>query len=76
MKKSDLKLTQFSKAELKDKQMNMLLGGQCCGCGCHGTSTNVDNQNANAKHSYGSPEGNTFSCWCWNGNEWTSVPTK
>lgn len=43
-----IKLNQLSKAELNEKEMNRLLGGDnCCLCGCSGPSSSCDNLTAN-----------------------------
>ena len=43
-----IKLNQLNKAELSEKEMNRLLGGDhCCTCGCQGISSSVDNNMAN-----------------------------
>lgn len=43
-----IKLNQLNKAELSERELNRLLGGDgCCICGCRGISTNYDNGNAN-----------------------------
>lgn len=49
MKKlSKIKLSQLNKAELGEREMNRLLGGdRCCLCSCAGPSGPVDNFNAN-----------------------------
>ena len=43
-----IKLDQLNKAELSEKELNRLLGGEnCCLCACAGPSGPVDNFNAN-----------------------------
>jgi natural product precursor len=62
-----LKLNQLSKAELKVKELNNLLGGfDPCGCGCQGTSSNDDNEEANNKYGYDSG-GDSCDCMPWYG---------
>ena len=42
-----IKLDQLNKAELSEKELNRLLGGEnCCLCACAGPSGPVDNFNA------------------------------
>jgi natural product precursor len=47
-----LKLNQISRAEMDEREMNVLLGGDCtsCACGCYVADTYT---NANANNSYG-----------------------
>ena len=43
-----IKLDQLNKAELSEKELNRLLGGEnCCLCACAAASGPVDNFNAN-----------------------------
>lgn len=51
MKKlSKIKLNQLNKAELSEREMNRLLGGEnCCICGCRGSSSNGQNGQANTQ---------------------------
>lgn len=52
-KKSKIKLNQLNKAELSEREMNRLLGGNgCCTCGCRGDSNHNDNGLANAQYGY------------------------
>jgi natural product precursor len=53
-----LKLNQISKAELKNREMNFLMGGDCkqCACGCSVASTHT-NGGANATYGYTYTEG-------------------
>ena len=51
-----IKLDQLNKAELSEKELNRLLGGEnCCLCACAGPSGPVDNFNANVAGSLYSP---------------------
>ena len=49
MKKlSKIKLTKLNEAELSERELNRLLGGEnCCICGCHGSSSTGANHDAN-----------------------------
>jgi len=51
-----LKLNQIGKAELEKREMNFLLGGNCCNCGCayagNGGSSTSDNLYANSDNGY------------------------
>ena len=50
-----LKLAQLSKAELSQRELNRLVGGEkCCICGCH-TNPSVDNHNSNTSKGLESP---------------------
>jgi len=66
-KKIKIKLSQLNKAELSEREMNRLLGGDtCCSCGCFGPSGILDNGRANAVHGY---EPVQEGVWYWiNGN--------
>lgn len=63
-----IKLVQLSRTELRNKEMNHLLGGaedKCCGCG-YGT----DNRNANSSAGYSHSSGSiTGDCWRWVDNK-------
>ncbi|NHB69820.1 rSAM-modified peptide [Bacteroidales bacterium M08MB] len=63
-----LKLNQLSKAELENREMSAIKGGNCCGCGCHyegqpGGSSTTSNRDANYKYGYDSVGGN-IDCRC------------
>ena len=70
MKKlSDLKLNKLGQAQLREREMNCLRGGDSynCGCGCHYEgqqygATTLENQNSNAERSYSSYGGSKY-CW-------------
>ncbi len=48
-----LKLVQLSKAELSQRELNRLIGGdKCCICSCSGPSSSADNHSANTKGGY------------------------
>ena len=64
-----LKLTQLSKADLEKREMQQLVGGNCCGCGCNGPSSNVDNANANWNLGISQSYGGEKLCACW-GDYW------
>lgn len=38
----NLKLNHLSRSELKQKELNYLMGGQSCACTCSGDPTNTD----------------------------------
>lgn len=57
-----LKLNQLNHAEMEDRAMNMLRGGNTCGCGCHTTSAD-SNYNANWDGNKYSPGGNKYCSW-------------
>jgi natural product precursor len=56
-----LKLNQLSKAELNEREMNLIKGG-ACGCGClyanSGGSSTSSNDSANYQSGYTSPGSN------------------
>jgi natural product precursor len=68
-----LKLNQLSKAKLKNREMNSLLGAGtpgCCNCGCGGPSSTGENMRANSKLGYTITEGDsiqgcTYHDGCW-----------
>lgn len=61
MKLGRLKLNALSEASLKDKDMNVLKGGNCCNCSCYwadrGGSSIEDNTNANYSNDTESKDG-------------------
>ena len=66
MKLKALKLNTVSKAELRNREMNKLLGGSsCCVCGCNyehsGGSSQVTNGNANHRGGLWSPGGGSYA---------------
>ena len=65
-KLSKIKLTQLCKAELENKQMSRLLGGDCCSCTCWGSSSTGMNNYFNTEAGYSqSGDGNGHcSCCC------------
>lgn len=57
MKIKRFKLNALSGEQLRQKEMNAIIGGDTCGCGClyagrSGGSSTADNQNANYKKGY------------------------
>ena len=53
MKLKNLKLAQLSKAELSQRELNRLIGGEkCCICNCSGSSSSFDTHGANTKGGY------------------------
>jgi natural product precursor len=66
-----LKLNQIERVALKEREMNTLLGGECCGCGCHGPSSNRDNAYANWGAGYSQSQGGEQHCACWGETEWS-----
>ena len=42
-----LKLTSLSAANLAEREMNRIRGGNNCGCGCNGSSSKADNYSDN-----------------------------
>jgi natural product precursor len=71
MKKiKSLKLNQIEKISLEEREMNTLLGGECCGCGCHGPSSLEDNRNANWYAGYSQSQGGNVYCACWGDSEY------
>jgi natural product precursor len=54
--KSKLKLTQLSKAELEERQMNVLRGGtdndSTCNCNCKSNATLTSTRSANSVYGY------------------------
>ena len=52
MKLQKLKLTQLNNVELRQDEMEHLIGATSCGCACKGPSTTIDNANANWKQEY------------------------
>ncbi|MDR0835307.1 MAG: TIGR04149 family rSAM-modified RiPP [Tannerella sp.] len=74
MKKlSMLKLNQLSKAELEKREMNLLMGGECCGCGCNGSSSTSANYTANYYAGYSQSDGGNKVCANWGDS--SSSPT-
>ncbi|MDR2534214.1 MAG: TIGR04149 family rSAM-modified RiPP [Tannerellaceae bacterium] len=69
---SKLKLNIVSKAELEKREMNLLVGGECCGCGCNGSSSTDSNAHANYEHGYSELYGGAKWCWIHGGTSWTS----
>ena len=69
-----LKLNQISKAELAQREMSFLLGGDCqqCACGCSGSNT-YDNGGANSQNGYtysaGWGEGGNDICACYGNSQ-------
>ena len=57
-----LKLNQLNDAEMEDRAMNMLRGGNTCGCGCNAASTDT-NYSANWDGNKYSPGGNIHCSW-------------
>jgi natural product precursor len=57
-----LKLNQIERVALKEREMNTLLGGECCGCGCHGPSSTNDNYTANYYAGYSQSRGGNIVC--------------
>lgn len=65
---SKLKLCSLSEANLKEKEMNVLMGGECsCGCGClyanNGGSSTGENMIANSQNGLNSSSYNDM-CSC------------
>lgn len=62
-----LKLNQLNHAEMEDRTMNMLRGGNTCGCGCNyeqdGGSSKADNYNSNWDGNQYSPGGSIICSW-------------
>lgn len=69
MKKlSKLKLNALSDANLQDREMNTLKGGnisRSCGCGCHGSSSEQDNAQQNSNYGYAQSYGGNVVCAYW-----------
>lgn len=42
-----MKLTQLNNVEMRQNEMQYLIGAKSCGCGCHGSSNTHDNYSAN-----------------------------
>jgi natural product precursor len=75
MKKlSKLKLNVLSDINMRNREMNLVRGGNasdCCGCGCNGSSSTYQNGNANSSYGYGQSYGGNKVCAYWydsNGN--------
>ena len=75
MKLQKLKLTQLNNVELRQDEMQHLIGAEACGCGCVGTSTTLDNGNANWTAGYShSIGGENKLCGVWGQNSrWWKV---
>ena len=58
-----IKLNQLNHAEMEDRAMNMLRGGNTCGCGCDGPSGDEDNYSSNWDGNLYSPGGNQHCSW-------------
>ena len=59
------KLNQLDKANLENKEMNLLKGGGCCACACAGPSPSATNSSVNDSYDYGqSGGGGSCSCAC------------
>jgi natural product precursor len=73
-----LKLNALSEANLREREMNILKGGECtCGCGClyqnSGGSSTQDNGGANKNYGYFSDYNNYAYCdgeWEYFGNNY------
>ncbi len=63
MKKNlEIKLNQLSKAELSEKEMNRLLGGDnCCICGCKYANYGGSSDMANGQANYAGGESGLYS---------------
>ena len=68
MKIKQLKLSRLSERELKEKEMNAILGGNSCSCSCYwegrGGSSINDNNMANYKFEYESVHGCNQFTYC------------
>jgi natural product precursor len=67
-----LKLNEVSRIELEKREMNQLVGGECCGCGCNGPSSTEQNANANWYSGYSQSAGGEIRCSCWGNGGWSS----
>ena len=65
-----LKINQLGKNELEKRQMNSLIGGNCCGCGCNGPSGTWDNANANWNNGHSQSQGGNRYCASWGDTSW------
>ena len=64
MKKlNKIKLNQLNHAEMEDRAMNMLRGGNTCGCGCNGPSSKEKNYSSNWDGNLYSPDGSIICSW-------------
>lgn len=75
MKLTKLKLTQLNNVELRQDEMEHLIGAESCGCACKGPSTTIDNANANWYQGYSTSIGGGnklcgtwWTDWEWNNN--------
>ena len=59
-----LKLNHLDKANLENKEMNLLKGGNCCACACAGPSPSATNSSYNDAYDYGQSGGNGGPCAC------------